>query len=195
MTTPDTLTRPGEYASPDDLAKAALQEVTPAADPPAEPTVDNRDPIEKWREGLKAMKITEAQAEAILDSMLAKGYWERDYKLFGGKVTVRLRTRDVQNLNRILSVIDRMRLPNQVLIDENISILNLAGSLVKLRDVTLPHPDLAKATVDEIEDAFDKRQEFVRRISGPLMPALRTSLYHFDAVVTAALANGAAEGF
>lgn len=194
-----TIARPGQYgaANNDDLAKSAMEDIPDPNAPGSETpeAVDNRAPIEKWREGLRKADITEAQAETILDSMLSKGYWEREYKLFHGKVTLKLRTRDAQNLNRIMSTIDRMRVPAPSLIEEHISMLNLAGSIVQLRSVTLPHPDIAKASVDEIEEAFEKRQEFTRRISGPLMPAIRVALVHFDKVVAAALADGADEGF
>lgn len=192
----EKITRAGDYGATDDLAKAAMEGVASTAEgEEVNPAAEERDPIEKWRAGLKAAKITEEQAGRILDSMLEKGYWERDYKLFQGRVSMRLRTRDVQNINRILSTIDRMRVPAQAMIEETIILLNLAGSLVQLRDVTLPHPDVNKATIDEIEDAFDARKQFVQRLSGPLLPAIRTALIHFDGVVTAALANGAAEGF
>lgn len=197
MTSPDeNLARPGVYnrkPTLDDYAKEALDEVT--NEPPKEEPTKEKDPIETWREGLKAAGINEAQAGTILDSMLEKGYWERDYRLFNGRVVLRLRTRDAQNINRIMALIDRMRLPTQALIDEHIAILNLAGSIVSLRDAQLPHPDVNKSSTDVIEDAFDKRREFVSRIAGPLMPAIRSALVHFDSVVAAALANGAAEGF
>jgi|GEM_PF-4215280 len=195
----ETLSRPGEYASraaTDDMAKMMLEEASAAAEPagPAK-APPSSDPIELWRSGLKTAGITEDQAGIILDSMLDKGYWERDYRLFNGRVVLRLRTRDAANINRIMAMIDRIRVPTQVMIDEHIAQLNLAGSIVTLRDATLPHPNVNTATVDAIEDAFDKRREFVSRIPGPLMPSVRAALIHFDSVVGAALANGAAEGF
>lgn len=198
MSTQDTIAQTGQYASQDDLAKQALDDIPdPSAPTPeaASAPPDNRPPIEKWRDGLRKAGITEAYAETVLDSMLSKGYWEREYKLYHGRVLLKLRTRDAQNINRIMAAIDRMRVPSAPLIEEHITLLNLAGSIVKLRDVNLPHPDVNTSSVDEIEDAFEKRREFTRRISGPLMPAIRAALVHFDKIVAAALADGADEGF
>ena len=194
--TSENISRPGEYG--DSLAQEALEGVaneTPAQDPATAAPEPELEPIEKWRAALKEAGITEEQAGTILDSMLSKGYWEREYRLFYGKVVLKLRTRDAQNINRIMSAIDQMRMPTPAMVDEAIALLNLSGSIVQLRDVTLPHPDALKATVDDIETAFDQRRAFVARIPGPLMPAIRKALVHFDQVVAAALANGAIEGF
>jgi hypothetical protein len=49
--------------------------------------------------------------------------------------------------------------------------------------------------VAEIEDAYTRRYEFVGKLPAPVFEQMTVALAHFDAIVAAATAEGAAQGF
>jgi len=198
MAHPDTpILRPG----------ASLADMAAAVDPPAAEAApaDAKDEapataVERWRKNLADVRLTEAEAEAILDDVLTKGYWAKSYSLLRGRVQVTFRTRDVYHQRRVANAVDQFRLPTP---DKTAAVYvsyNLAGSLAAIDARGFPakalnHPDPYRAKPEEIETAFNERLAYVEKLPGPLLGALTQALGHFETLVNAALSEGAPEGF
>jgi len=155
------------------------------------PSVEN---VRPWKDVLAEAKITEEQANVILDSMMTKGYWDKSYVLLRGRLHATLRTRDAYNVTRISKALDLRRNPTNTAFAELVFNYNLAGSMVKYQEVTLPFPE-GKATLETIEDHFQKRLEFIDRLPSPVVSALYSALSNFDQIVSAALYEEAPTGF
>lgn len=198
------LLRPEDRApvSTDDLAKAALEneeelkQVAAAPEPEKqEPEPEPKSQTELWLEGLKAAKVTEEQADAVLSELLSKGYYERTYPLFNGKFSVTFRTRDGAALTRAADAVDRAHSNDRAVHQQIMARLNLAASLVKFDKRALPHAP-ANANPEEREKAFQQRLAFVdSQELGPFLPALFNALSRFDFGIMAITNQGAPEGF
>ena len=68
-----------------------------------------KKPIEKWLDAIKEVGLSDIEAENILDEYLQKGFWEKDYNLFRGKLKVTLRTREGYSLQRVANSLDALR--------------------------------------------------------------------------------------
>jgi len=152
------------------------------------------DVIRPWKDVLADAKITEDQANVILDAMMTKGYWEKNYVLLRGRLHTTLRTRDAYSVTRISKALDLRRNPTDTAFVEVTFNYNLAGSLIKYQEATLPFSE-AKASLANIEDCFNKRLEFVDRLPSPVVSALYRALANFDQIVAAALYEEAPTGF
>lgn len=190
--------RPGKYAA-DELAKAALEEETEAA--PSEEKAEEKSeettkksPIERWRDAIEAAGITEEEADKILDSVLANGYYDKAYKVFRGKLTIVLRSRDSAALQRVSDALDTIRTNDVRVHAQTMNRYNLAASLVRYQDKQFKHP-AANADSGDKERAFLERLAFIDSIPAPVLIQLYTVLGKFDATVFAALSEGAEMGF
>jgi hypothetical protein len=173
-----------------------------AAEPDAAPAPAPSTPAELWRKRLEAAKLSEEEAVKILDAFVAPGFYQKEYKLLGGRVAVVFRTREVENAQRAAYALDALRNPNALTLNNTYALYNLAGSLVSYgvrgqapRVFAFPKrgDDAAKA-----DDLFNARLAFLRdpeNVSGPVFEAMINRLYDFDKIVAAALSEGAAEGF
>lgn len=205
--------RPGQYANMEALAASSVAEVEEKlagpGEPPSEsntaPDADVKDPTasltpaERWANNLKAAQITEAQALAILDAMLDKGYYQREYKLFRGRLSITLRTRESSSTHRVSEAIDRLRNPLDMVVRQTAFRLNLAGSLVKYasankQPLMLPHLP-ANSSYEDLEKAFGERVRFVDGLQETIQAQMFQCLAHFDTIVGAALSEGASENF
>lgn len=205
MTNPNRpILRPGALSDVAASVDASLRE---EASEPTEATSEGQDsaataltPVERWKKNIAAVKLSEAQAEAILDDVLTKGYWSKDYSLLRDRVQVTFRTRDVYHQRRVANAIDQFRLPTPDKASAVYVSYNLAGSLAALTARGLPQkallfPDVYKSDPTEIEQAFNARLAYVEKLPGPLLGALTQALVNFETIVNAALSEGAPEGF
>jgi hypothetical protein len=186
---------PGDYN--EQLAQTALKEevaTQAAADVAKSDDATEPSSAERWMANLKAVKLSEEDALGLLDTMLEKGYWAREYKLFRGKVRVVFRTRDALHYERVTTAINRLANPLDTVVSQTVLRLNLVGSLAEYQTIKLRHPPV-NAPADEIDQAFQSRVEFVRGLPAPVIPALYELLGTFDGLVAAALSEGAAQGF
>lgn len=190
----------------DDVETAALRDAAngPLVTPEVQPKVEKKEddavelkltPAERWEKNIESAGLSEAQAFAILDDVIAKGYWEKEYNLFRGRLNVTFRTRDGQHRRRVQRALQEQSTPVSTLsFTEIVTRYNLAASLSVFKKTRLPFaPD--NGTVDQIEDAFLQRYDFVGKISGPVFDQLVEALIDFDKLVTAAFSEGAAAGF
>lgn len=197
-----TIRRPGQYSSPtaavEDIARASLDTDDAAATsetaPAAEESALKKSPIERWRESIEAAGLSEEDADKILDAVLASGYYEKTYKLFQGKMTVALRSRDSASLQRVSDALDAIRTNDVRVHTQMMNRYNLAASLVRYQDKHFKHPG-ANATANDRDKAFVERLTFVDTIPAPVLVQLYTLLSKFDNAVFAAMSEGAELGF
>lgn len=198
------LLRPADRTAPvsvDELAQAALENEEELKNAPVEtpteekPAAEEKSPTELWLEGLKAAKVSEAQADTVLSELLSKGYYERTYQLFNGKFSVTFRTRDGAALARAAEAVDQARSNDREIHRQIMNRLNLAASIVKFDKTALPHASI-NASPEDREIAFSKRLKYVdSQELGPFLPALFNALSRFDYGIMAITNQGAPEGF
>ena len=192
--------RPGQYPastpSPDDLARASLDEPETAEEKPeaAAESTAKKSPMERWRDAIEAAGLSEEDADKILDAVLATGHYDKAYKLFRGKMTVTLRSRDSASLQRVSDALDSIRTNDVRVHTQMMNRYNLAASLVRYQDKQFKHP-AANADVADREKAFQERLSFIDAIPAPVLVQLYTLLSRFDNSVFAAMSEGAELGF
>jgi hypothetical protein len=218
MTKQTTVVRPGRFTSEADTqAHASLAELDKeisekeqvvkknvVVDKPDPGNMESDDealkeekdlsPIEHWRRRLAKAGITEEQAGQITDTILRQGYWEKEISILpGGRLKVTFRTRDAYHRQRLASSVSLSQTPDARY--ETQVRLELANSLVKFGDKSLPYPT-PKADVKEQDEAFVERLKYVdNNIPDPLQDPLRRALGVFNQQVFAAMNEGAIEGF
>lgn len=157
---------------------------------------------EQWRANLQHAEITEAEANTILDAFVSPGFYHKDFVIMNGRVRFSLRTREAENMQRVMRAVDRLANPSNLVVGQTTLIYNLVGSLWKYsvrgkNEVILPFPT-AKTDAAEAARMFDNRFDFVttpENIPAPILDVLLNRLYQFDRQVAAALSEGAVEGF
>lgn len=182
----------------DRLATEALTEESVKVEDEKKPdTVPiKKTAVERWRDNLKAAKLSEAEAEAILDAMLLHGFWEKAVRLYRGKLRVVFRTRDSFSILQTALAIDRLQHREDQRAVAQVSFrIALAGSLVQYGDKTLTHASL-NAPNQEVERLFNQRLDFIdKEIPAAVIPTIWAALAEFDNEVSAALSEGAESGF
>lgn len=152
-------------------------------------------PAERWAANVKAAKLTEDEANAILDSILQNGYWEKTYSLYGKRLQVLFRTRTSGDSARAARALDNVRTNDPAVYQTALGMVNLACSLMKYNDRALP-VSRPGATQGEVEDTYQSRYSFcAETIPGPVLPTVLQALADFDNKVFAALSEGAEHGF
>lgn len=195
MATP-SIQRPGKYT--DDLAQAALADGDAGAlesgEKKDEAESASKTPMERWRDALEAANLTETEADKILDSVLATGTYEKSYKIFRGRLTVTLRSRDSASLQRVSDALDAVKTNDSRVHMQTMNRYNLAASVVRYQDKVFKHPMATGDSADR-EKAFYERLAFIDTIPAPVLVQLYAVLAKFDAIVYAALSEGAEMGF
>jgi hypothetical protein len=189
MTT-QKIQRPGQYGT-EDLAQAALEE-EPQPKPSEEST--SKSPTERWRDAISSAGITEEEADRILDAVLATGHYEKAYKIFRGKLTIVLRSRDSASLQRVSDALDAVRTNDVRVHTQTMNRYNLAASLVRYQDKVFKHPAVNADPADR-DRAFFERLAFLDTVPAPVLVQMYAVLSKFDNTVFAALSEGAEMGF
>jgi hypothetical protein len=174
--------------------KAPHKDGKPVSEAAAETAIKEATPVERWQKLLKDAKLSEDEALRIVDQVLQKGWWEREYLLWGGRLKVVLRSRDVQHRMRLRQALDAVLDKTDFTVSNVVCRCNTAGSLSSYqgRPLAFAPPD---ATRDKIEEAYQSREEFVSRLPDPVYEQITAALAHFDLWTMAAFAEGAAQGF
>lgn len=188
-----TIQRPGKYT--DDLAQAALNESdTGNSDKPEDADSAKKSPTERWRDALESANLSEAEADQILDSVLATGSYEKSYKIFRGRLTITLRSRDSASLQRVSDALDAVKTNDSRVHMQTMNRYNLAASIIRYQDKVFKHPAPSTDSSDR-EKAFYDRLAFIDTIPAPVLVQLYSVLGKFDSIVYAALSEGAEMGF
>jgi hypothetical protein len=152
-------------------------------------------PAERWLRNIKNSGMQEDEANEILDKVLEQGYWEKEYALYRGRLKIVLRSRDAAANQRVANALDDVRTFDQNVLSQARLRVQLACSLVKFRDRTLPTAAPDQALTDH-DRAFTERLAFCDRfIAGPIIEAVYRALIDFDSKTYAALSEGASSGF
>lgn len=197
MATP-SIQRPGKYT--DDLAQAALATEDPVSPNEAvdkeETTTETQrlSPMERWRNAIESANLTEDEADKILDAVLTNGFYDKTFKIFRGKLTITLRSRDSASLQRVSDALDTVRTNDVRVHTQTMNRYNLAASLVRYQDKTFKHPPLT-ADANDRDRAFVERLNFVDTIPAPVLVQMYAVLAKFDNTIFAALSEGAEMGF
>lgn len=189
----------------DDVAAASLDDADPSpqsgdAAPEAGTTEDATDtaqklsPLERWKKNLKAAELSEDRANAILDAIISKGYYEQDYKLLHGRLRVRFRTRSASTLRRVGDALDQVNTNDPRVHNQVMGRLLLIDSLAGYNRTTFVFPPVS-APMDEQQMALKARADVVDALPAMVYEALMATLSRFDIQVAAACSEGDVEGF
>jgi len=193
-----TIQRPGKYT--DDLAQASLDTIDPVEGDEGEPKPEAQadsprlSPMERWRTAIESANLTEDEADKILDAVLTHGFYDKTFKIFRGKLTITLRSRDSASLQRVSDALDTVRTNDVRVHTQTMNRYNLAASLVRYQDKTFKHPGLT-SDVNDRDRAFSDRLAFVDTIPAPVLVQMYAVLAKFDNTIYAALSEGAEMGF
>lgn len=190
---------PGQYKTDEELARQMLDEESKRPDE-AKPETAKAEPKKEappkpptWEERLAAVELTPDQAFVILDAVLEKGFYERTFPLYGGRISVTLRTRDGSHRQRIANALDELRTNDPRVHGQVMSRMFLAGSLVRFNKDTLDMAEEGDSRAKEA--AFQSRLAYVDKLSDPVLDTLFELISRFDGWTFASLSNGAPTGF
>lgn len=152
-------------------------------------------PAERWEKNVKAAGMTVDEAEKILDAVLEKGHWEKEYSLYRGRLKLTLRSRDFAANQRVAQAVDNVRTNDEAVLYQTRMRTQLACSLLRYKDITLAYPD-SNAGRAAHEDAYIERAKFVdTNIQSAVADAVFQALSDFDRRTYAALSEGADDSF
>jgi len=160
---------------PSEESEEKLQELIDSVESSPELTYEQR---------LAQHKVTREEALQIVDDIMTKGLYTRDYKITG-KTDVTFRSRDLGDQERAQQALEE-QVPQ---FSGTVSIIlakhNLAASLAKFGDKEFPDTD----------DGFKKAYAFVGKLPHMLFNVLVSKLSQFDELVLTVMDEGAIENF
>jgi hypothetical protein len=161
----------------------------------SKPLVDEKvlSKEEQYEKNLVEFGITLRDARHIMEQMVTKGFYEEDFKV--GPITCTLRTRVYEDLIRTQRLLGIERPEYASAVQEMLNRYNTAASLVRYGEYTFDHPDAMVATEKDIEDAFDKRMQFVKRLPQLVSVKVMQFSYEFDRKMIAVFGEGAPQDF
>lgn len=177
-------TEPRKRAAASKPAAAPVEggeEGTAAAEVPVPKT-----PGELYRERLAAADIGEAEANAVFDDVLTKGYYQEVTSIRGKRLVLRTRTYD--DHIRTLGAVEVHSPRFQATQEELQARHNLAASLIEWNG-TVYKPG------KDAEKEFLTTMEAIRRMPAPLYAMLVNALVKFDAKMFVIFSDGAADSF
>lgn len=150
-------------------------------------------PIEDYQAYLKEEGIEESEAQDIVDSLFAQGYYEETVPLTKRLKAV-IRTREHGDTLRLQMALEVQRPIFNHVLQEITTRYNMAASLVQFGDTTFAHPgdDVDKETREKL---FDVRLQFVERMADPAFYKLSVLLAKLDRKIAAVMREGVAENF
>jgi len=157
---------------------------------------DEKDPVKVYQEQLEKLKIPQEDARQMLDDILFGGGYSEEY-LIGGRMPITLRSRKYRDLQRTLRYLDNEAPLSQTHINDLVARHNTAASLEKYKDrvFSFPDPDEEGVSVEDVENAFQERFEFINNLDAPIIERIINKVAEFDTRVAAVLADGAPEDF
>lgn len=159
--------------------------------PPVDEKVLSKE--EQYEKNLVEFGITLRDARHIMEQMVTKGFYEEDFKV--GPITCTLRTRVYEDLIRTQRLLEIERPEYASAVQEMLNRYNTAASLVRYGEYTFDHPDAMVATEKDIEDAFEKRMHFVKRLPQLVSVKVMQFSYEFDRKMIAVFGEGAPQDF
>lgn len=153
-------------------------------------------PEETYRKRLVELDIKPEEANKILDDILFnEGYTEE--VLIGGRLKVVFRTRKYRDLQRTMRNMDNEAPLSPGHTNDLIARYNTAASLAQYKDIKFdfPDPSTPGVTTEQIEEAFQKRFEFLNNLDEPIVARIIAKMSEFDRKIGAVMADGAPSDF
>ena len=176
---------------PVETAKAAAPSENEAAE--SEPQVIEK-PLDRWHKAIKAAGITEEQAYTILDSIVEKGFYQQEYRIFHGRIRVTLRTRDSSTLRRVSDALDMSRTNDPRVHQQVTSRVLLIDSLAAYQKHTFEFAQPGDK-LERVASLYAIRERAVDALPDQVYSALLAVLFKFDQAVYAASSEGDVEAF
>jgi len=152
------------------------------------------DVEKEFLEGLKEVGLDINKARAIMDEVLAHGHYTETRELRGKPIVIR--SRNYRDTLRTQQYLEAENPTYATSMDEIVLRYNAAASLVQFGEHKFEHPeDRADAPREEIEEAFDKRLNFLQTLPSIMVGKLSTAVYNMDVKLQAVFAEGAPEDF
>lgn len=139
-----------------------------------------------YEDRLAENKVTPAEAHAIIDAVITKGYYEKTYQVTK-TVRVTFRSRTVGNQEKLLEDLEQKQFGYKATIDTHVAKYNLAASLVALG----PKGKEVRFDVDDPE----KTLKFVSALPMPYYVLLLQKLGTFERLMFTVMDAGAIENF
>ncbi len=139
-----------------------------------------------YEDRLAENKITPAEAHAIIDAVITKGYYEKTYQVTK-TVRVTFRSRTMGNQEKLLDDLEQRQLGYKASIDTHIAKHNLAASLVALG----PKGKETRFDAEELETTL----KFVSALPMPYYVMLLQKLGAFERLLFTVMDAGAIENF
>jgi hypothetical protein len=169
-------------------AKKEVEEDLPAEN-------DTVDKAKSYLEQLRDFGLPVEKARMIRDNMLFNHYHEEDY-LLGNKLPITIRTRDYADVQRAMRRLEAASLQYPIAVSDMIAQCNMAASLRRYGTTVFEIKTVRDgATVEEVENAFEKRLNFILGLSTTLVDKLMVQVQKFDMMISAVFADGAPEDF
>jgi hypothetical protein len=155
-------------------------------------------PMERWKINIGNAKLTETQANEIIDALLDPGFHTETLVRMGGRLTVVLKTRDGAHRDRLRLALDQLQNPTRMTQQETTQRVNLTDSLLKLhlgkRTITFEYPSRGD-DIPRVEALYQQRRGQLDEIDENVLDVLYQLLGEFDFRVMASTSEGAVEGF
>lgn len=147
--------------------------------------------VDRYKRRLKLADVSEAQAMAVVDAVLSKGYYEEYVFLLGKRAT--FRTRVYEDSLRLQTDLERnAHLQLRISQSELISRHNLAASLYEWRGEPVSHEG---KNAEERDAAFNKIMDWIARMPTPVVQMLYESLAKFDQRISVIFSEGCTDIF
>jgi hypothetical protein len=173
--------------------EASLDIIAEMASTKPEEEEKKLSPEEKYEQTLKEFDLTLRDARSIMEKMVTKGFYSEEFKI--GPITCVLRTRVYEDLIRTQRLLESERLEYSSSVQEVLNRYNTAASLARYGENIFEHPDPQVSTEIEIEEAFEKRLLFVRRLPQLISVRVMQFSYEFDRKMLAVFGDGAPQDF
>lgn len=141
-------------------------------------------PAEEYEKRLKLAGVDMAYANTVIDSVLARGYFEEYVHLRGKRIT--FRTRTYEDHLRLQTALETLKPELAISQDDLVTRYNLAASLVEWNGVTFRH---------ETEEDFQKVLTALKRLPQPVYTMLARELSRFDGKMLLVFSDGAPDSF
>lgn len=153
-----------------------------------------QEKAEAYQKGLESVGLTPLEARGILEHVLVNDVYEEDFQM--GPIKVTVRTRSYKDVIRTLRYLELEKPTYAMGINDVMARYNMAASIVAYGGNRFEHPSKKSGATDEqIDDAFNKRLDFIMELPTVALQKLMQITHDFDTKIGAVFAEGAPEDF
>lgn len=188
--------RIGDFSKPIAPAsptKEALESAEKQLDADAAKDEAALKPMKSYEERLKEVGVTREEAAEIIDAVLLKGYFAKEYNITK-RIKVKFRTRSARDTERAQDMLEASPLTMATHYNDKLARYLLAASLEYFGTEKLEHSKRGDSK-DAIEASYAARLNYVENMSDPALRVLFDKLRVFDTMIATVLAEGTIENF